>query len=1431
MPTGYITQFTEADYSILFDNELREARLISGDATTGTLQRPGSSIHIVATGSGATYDNTPTYDSGEHLTSGTINQFDFYQGTTLIMSVSGLSLSAVDFDNALYAWQANGNPDPFKTEFDVYAIDYDGTNLPTGAEGGGYGSDNADTFTFGAGDYYVTLGAGNDVIYAGTTSVFTQLSYANADTGNGIIANWLTGTINDPYGNTDTFTGRVDSLRGTNEADQFIGDDQDNQIRGLGGNDTFNAGDGVDEIRYDRDATYGGLGGVNVNLATGTATDGFGDTDTFTSVERVRGTDMDDILIGNDDDNRLRGLGGDDTLSGAGGNDLLEGGDGNDVLDGGAGDDILSLGDGDEGGILGSIGNDTINIDGTNDVFFDYERLNASITFQIGSSTATVNKGANGTDTVSGLDGIDYENGGYNFEGGSAGDSFVINGAVDQFGIVSGRQGDDSFSNIGAGAVRVDYREDGDDTHSGITYTSNNGSKISGTVTGAGTGTDTLSNIDQIRGTDYNDVFNGGDGDEIFILRGGNDTVNGGGGMDLVRFDRNGMGGVEVDLSVGVAVGTFNGNAFSHTLTNVERINGSRDQIDRIFGSDADEGFAGRGGNDVLVGRGGDDELYGEDGNDLLNGNDGDDHLEGGNGADTLNGGAGNDYLDGGAGNDTLNLGTGDEGYVQGSTGNDIINIQGTIDSKFDYGWLDLATNFQIGAATATVDKGTGGTDTVNGLDRINYEDGGYNFEGTSMGDSFVINGAADQYGSIKTNGGNDTITNSGAGFVRADYHGGFEDGVYPLFSSITYTSNNGAKVSGTVTGSFTGTDTLTNIDEIRGTDLNDTFNGGDGDERFILRGGNDVVNGGGGTDMVRFDRSGIGAVDVDLEAGTATGMHNGNAFSHTLSNIEIIRGSRADNDRIFGSNANETFYGRGGNDVLNGREGDDDLNGEDGNDIMNGGEGADRMAGGRGNDVYYVDNAGDTIVENTSEGMDHVFSFISLALRDKSQNLENLSLLGTGDTSGTGNGLSNTITGNSGNNVLNGAFGDDVLIGGLGNDIFLDDTGADRMVGGGGNDVYYVDDAGDVIEEYAGGGTDMVFSYISLALRDQSQYLENLQLLGTGNTSGTGNGLANTITGNSGNNILNGAFGDDVLFGGLGNDIFKDDIGADRMVGGGGNDVYYVDDAGDRVEENDGGGTDLVYSYIDFALRDHSQYLENLQLLGTGNTRGTGNGLVNNITGNSGNNVLNGGGGDDTLRGGAGNDIFLDNAGADHMIGGVGNDVYYVDNLGDTIEEYAGGGIDRVFSYTSYALRDNSQYLENLNLLGNQNTSGTGNGLSNTIVGNSANNILNGAFGNDVLIGGAGDDAFLDDSGDDRFTGGVGNDVFIFRNAGEHDVITDFENGVDVIRIGGLGVTTFADITHSQQGADTLLSFGGTEVTLLDFDDSLISADDFQFV
>lgn len=105
---------------------------------------------------------------------------------------------------------------------------------------------------------------------------------------------------------------------------------------------------------------------------------------------------------------------------------------------------------------------------------------------------------------------------------------------------------------------------------------------------------------------------------------------------------------------------------------------------------------------------------------------------------------------------------------------------------------------------------------------------------------------------------------------------------------------------------------------------------------------------------------------------------------------------------------------------------------------------------------------------------------------------------------------------------------------------------GNDSMLGGAGNDTYLVENAGDTYTEAAGGGTDLVISY--LAAHTLGANVENLLLAGTA-TTGIGNSLNNTVTGNAGNNTINGGSGNDTLNGTTGSDTLSGGTGTDFFV------------------------------------------------------------------------------------------------------------------------------------------------------------------------------------------------------------------------------------------------------------------------------------------
>lgn len=143
-------------------------------------------------------------------------------------------------------------------------------------------------------------------------------------------------------------------------------------------------------------------------------------------------------------------------------------------------------------------------------------------------------------------------------------------------------------------------------------------------------------------------------------------------------------------------------------------------------------------------------------------------------------------------------------------------------------------------------------------------------------------------------------------------------------------------------------------------------------------------------------------------------------------------------------------------------------------------------------------------------------------------------------------------IYGGSGVDYIYGGAGNDQLFGGAGVDILSGDAGADTMSGGMGDDVYWVDSAADHIYEAVNAGRDKILSTVSMTIRAN---FEELQLWGKENLSASGDGRANILVGNSGDNHLYGGDGADNLNGGAGDDFVYGGLGADTLHGGSGSD------------------------------------------------------------------------------------------------------------------------------------------------------------------------------------------------------------------------------------------------------------------------------------
>ena len=184
----------------------------------------------------------------------------------------------------------------------------------------------------GAGFDNLIGGRGKDTYDGGTSSGdIDQLSfddtYSDAKGAKGVSVDMAKGADIDPWGNHETFK-NIERIKGTQFADKFLGSAGDDQFRGLGGKDQIDGRGGEDTVRYDRDAGHEGAKGVKVDLAVGTAIDGFGDKDTLKSIENVVGSAFKDTLNGNGVANRLAGGAGQDTLFGGAGADTFVFGDG-----------------------------------------------------------------------------------------------------------------------------------------------------------------------------------------------------------------------------------------------------------------------------------------------------------------------------------------------------------------------------------------------------------------------------------------------------------------------------------------------------------------------------------------------------------------------------------------------------------------------------------------------------------------------------------------------------------------------------------------------------------------------------------------------------------------------------------------------------------------------------------------------------------------------------------------------------------------------------------------------------------------------------------------------------------------------------------------------------------------------------------------------
>ncbi|MEQ9696043.1 calcium-binding protein, partial [Shimia sp. SDUM112013] len=1228
-----------------------------------------------------------------------------------------------------------------------------------------------------------------------------RVSYSYETGTRGISANLTAGTVVDTYGFVDTLIGieflagslNDDTLRGSADGNLLIGEDGNDLIEsfagndiliGGDGNDTLDGGAGVDEVSYLRE---GGNQGVNVNLTTGVATDTYGATDSLISIERLYGTEQADTLVGSAEGDLIFGEAGNDLIQSQGGNDTLVGDHGADTLDGDGGSDRVaySYETGSRGISANLTAGTVIDTYGFVDTLIDIEMLAGSLNDDTlrGSATGNLLIGEDGNDLIEGFGGND---------------------------ILIGGDGNDTLSG-GAGVDEVSYLRDGGTLGVNVNLTT-------GVATDTFGGTDRLSSIERLYGTEQADTLVGsaeGDlifgeaGNDLIQSQGGNDTLvgdrgadtlDGDGGSDRVAYSyETGSRGISANLTAGTVIDTY---GFVDTLIDIEMLAGSLN-------------------DDTLRGSATGNLLIGEDGNDLIEGFAGSDILVGGDGTDTLNGGAGLDEV--------------------------AYNREG--------GNLAVNVNLETGIATDTY----GATDTLSSIERL---------YGTNQNDTLIGSAAGDHFFGlegddlIQSQGGNDTLVgNEGAdtldgdgGYDRVSYS--YEQGAQGINANLT---------TGRVVDTYGFVDTLIEIEYLAGSphdDImrgsatgnfliglggNDLLEGFAGNDIMVGDAGNDTLNGGVGLDLVVYTNELGGAgVNVNLATGVARDTY-GN--TDTLIDVEYVEGSEG-NDTLLGSAAREErFFGHGGNDLIDGG---------DGNNLIFTGAGDDTIRIGTdaldARDTIVINGGGDKLITGygaLGTPYEHLMVFyyaedltVNLATgyaRSASGSL-NVDFSGARHILELASGHGNDhliggnplhdylewFTGNRGNDTIDGGagtgdtvvyiveeikgstdengrqvygtqgvnvnlaqgwaidtFGDrdtlisidqvhgttfnDTITGDAQNNDFWTYGGADVIDGGAGEDRVHYDETGSQSGLTVGVTVNLAqgFGIDAAGFRDTLTNIEHVLTTP----------YDDIITGDAIGNRLFAFDGDDSLVGNGGADTLKGDEGNDTLRGGTGTDELW---GGDGVDILDGGGGDDTVRYLDDTSAVNLNLTAGTAVDSSGSTdqlisieSAYGSNFGDTIVGSSAINRLFGADGDDTISGGGGNDVILGQTGHDNLSGGTGDDELWGGEGDDTLDGEDGSDLVQyrqamvavqvdLAAQTATDGEGGTDTLRNIENVNGSNYSDilVGDAADNRLFGFDSGDSIDGGAGNDLLVGGNGDDTMLGGDGDDVLQGELGDDL-----------------------------------------------------------------------
>jgi Ca2+-binding RTX toxin-like protein len=948
--------------------------------------------------------------------------------------------------------------------------------------------------------------------------------------------------------------------------------------------------------------------------------------------------------------------------------------------------------------------------------------------------------GTNGTDTLIGTTSDDEIN------------------ALGGNDVIKGSGGADRIDG-GAGLDTVDYSSSTEAINVDI-RTGTGKAGIGGDAQG-----DTLTNIEKVIGTAFNDTFNSTIGGNLGI------TFEGGAGDDVYTIATTGVKIIEEDNG---GYDELRSSAPTATLDPfIEKLTYIGTGSFTGTGNAQDNTIVGGSDNDTLIGGGGADQLIGGAGLDTASYRDstvgvtinlktgvnsgiaaGDTYTE----IEVIGGSSYNDTFvaddraigfDGGNGFDTVDYsgsaasinvdiraGTGKAGIGGDAQGDTLTNIEKVIGTAFNDTF-----NSTIGGNLGITFEGGAGDDVytvaTTGVKIIEEDNGGYDelrsSAPTTTLDAFIEKltyigtGSFTGIGNAQDNtivGGSDNDTLIGGGGADQLIGGAGLDTASYRDSTVGVTINLKTGVnSGIAAG-----DTYTEIEVIGGSSYNDTFVA---DGRAI------GFDGGNGFDTVDYSGS-AASINVDIRTGTGKAGIGGDAQGDTLTNIE----------KVVGTAFNDTF-----------------------NSAIGGNLGI-TFEGGAGDDVYTVATTGVKIIEEDNGGYDELRSSAPTTTLDPF--IEKLTYIGTGSFTGTGNAQDNTIVGGTGNDTLIGGGGADQLIGGAGLDTasYRDSTvGVTINLKTGVNSGIAAGDTYTEIEVIGGSSYNDTFVADGRAIGfdggngfDTVDYSGSAASINVDIRTGTGKaGIGGDAQGDTLTNI-------EKVVGTVFNDTFNSTIGGNLGItfeGGAGDDVYTVATTGVKIIEEDNGGYDELRSSAPTATLD--PFIEKLTYIGTGSFTGYGNAQDNLIIGGAGNDVLNGGAGADQFFGGAGTDIVsyqIDSpvAVTINLVTGVHSGIAagdtYVDietirgsNLGDIF--YAGASAMRLDGangqdLVSYELASGAVTLD---LTTNANSGdAAGDTFTNMEIfqGSNFNDTLSGSRLADVFIGGAGADVIDGREGQD---------------------------------------------------------------------------------